>query len=45
MEAYDATLASALSSGSKLELQCLSDGANVDVVYRKKEVSVYKMLR
>ena len=41
----DAALASALSSGNKLELHFLEAGPNVDIVYKKKDVSVYKMVR
>ena len=41
----DPTLAAALTSGNKLELSCFGADQNVDVIYKKKEVSVYKLVR
>lgn len=41
----DETLAAALKSGRKLELSLFEAGTNVDVVEKKTQASVYKLLR
>ena len=43
--ADDPTLAAALASGNKLELTCFGADQNVDIMYKKKDVSVYKLVR
>lgn len=40
-----AVLTAALSSGTKLELNCVQADQNVDIVDKKKAVSVYKLVR
>ncbi len=41
----DAVLTAALSSGTKLELNCVQADQNVDIVDKTKAVSVYKLVR
>ena len=41
----DAVLTAALSSGTKLELNCVQADQNVDIVDKTKAFSVYKLVR
>jgi len=41
----DETLTAALSSGNRLELNFIQAAQNVDIVEKKKDVCVYKLVR